>query len=346
MLRQTRSLATYGGTYGFLAATADNPSPSAQDNSENSRIKWCNRVTAMVHLIMVIVISILVFAVNKKMPVFYLKQDAVQIIPSTMYAPVYNPDSTNSSICDLALPGTFQIGNDLTLSLTTYPRNIHFPIYLHTLIIVFFGLSFFFQGVLVESYGWVYKNHFYDDLFSDDHPLMINRFRFIEYSASATVMLIAISILAGINDVETLSYSAILCATCMLVGLAAEQIFAIGEKIPEAPTQRCCTRCAWGLHWLGWLCIGVPYIGIAYRYERWYLPVGGCDAEYITTSAPPAFVRVIIYLQLALFASFGFVQMYHFRNPRERKYPEYAYITLSAVAKILLAWLVAANLFM
>ncbi len=58
--------------------------------------------------------------------------------------------------------------------------------------------------------------------------LHFNWWRFVEYSASGSLVLITIALLAGIVDMELLVCMFFMAATCMLLGIVAE--FALRAK--------------------------------------------------------------------------------------------------------------------
>ena len=65
-----------------------------------------------------------------------------------------------------------------------------------------------------------------------------NPLRFIEYSFSASIMLIAIALLNGVTDINLITSIAVLTSTCQLV-LAVEYVYNVKIK--------------WLLHITGWM---------------------------------------------------------------------------------------------
>jgi hypothetical protein len=149
--------------------------------------------------------------------------------------------------------------------------------------------------------------------------LHFNWWRFVEYSASGSLVLITIALLAGIVDVELLVCMFVLAATCMLLGIVAE--FALRARNvlvkvvehtkrltrlkelkrdprPEAQQHplyilspvldNICDKlsvCFWMSHILGWACIILPWGVILAHYAAWW---STCDAETLAVPGSSA----------------------------------------------------------
>lgn len=142
--------------------------------------------------------------------------------------------------------------------------------------------------------------------------------RWLEYSVSASLMLVLIAMLAGIWNVAA------------LVGLFAANsamiLFGWLQEVDHEPGG------AMTPFWFGTVIGLVPWAVIGY-----YL-VAGDD--------PPGFVYGIFASLFVLFASFGANQWLQYRQVgrwRDYLYGERAYILLSLLAKSLLAWQIFAN---
>lgn len=175
--------------------------------------------------------------------------------------------------------------------------------------------------------------------------------RFGEYSVSASVMLLAIASQAGIRDVYTLGCQFVLVWVTQVLGVLAE--WAQTDRSP------------WG--WLP------PHLAAWVTCVAAYAPVLDCFG--LNAAQPenkiPDFVQTIVFLELALFASFGLVQTAALwrkatliAGRAQAHYPyrpvdkqdseaqladvdadsELAYTVLSLAAKSLLAWIVLAPL--
>lgn len=147
----------------------------------------------------------------------------------------------------------------------------------------------------------------------------VNNARWIEYSASASLMLMLIAMFTGIWDVAAL-LGLIGANTAMIwFGLLMER-----HQQPGRPDWVAFTfGTASGL--IPWVAIGIYLAGAA---------------------TPPGFVYAIVAGQFAFFATFGLNQYLQYRavGPwRDYVVGELVYIWLSLGAKSLLAWLIFAN---
>ncbi len=143
-----------------------------------------------------------------------------------------------------------------------------------------------------------------------------NQLRWIEYSLSASLMIVLIAMLTGISDSVAL---------VALFGVNAGMIFlgAVQERY-ESPGGS-----LWPF-WLGCVLGVVPWLGIAI-----YLFSPGSDAQ------PPGFVYGIFFSLFVFFNSFAVTQWLQYREiGRWKDYlsGERTYILLSLVAKSALAW--------
>jgi hypothetical protein len=148
-----------------------------------------------------------------------------------------------------------------------------------------------------------------------------NPFRWIEYSMSASVMIVLIAMLVGINDVAAL---------VALVGVNASMIgFGWMQERYEQPGG------SLGPFWIGCVAGIIPWLAITI-----YLVGPGADAD------PPGFVYGIFFSIFVLFNCFALNQWLQYKRVgRWRDYlvGERAYITLSLVAKSALAWQIFAS---
>jgi hypothetical protein len=146
--------------------------------------------------------------------------------------------------------------------------------------------------------------------------------RFVEYTMSASVMLVAIALLNGVDDVRELACIFMLCAATQMFGLLAER-----EQSGIDSSQK------WIAHLAGWVTFVTAY-GVVMSH---YL-VDKRGVENI-----PWYVEVIVWSMLVLFSVFGLVQLVRTASPFGILSPfhaEVAYLILSVVAKTLLGWLV------
>ena len=189
------------------------------------------------------------------------------------------------------------------------------------LIISFHILSFMFQ----------YAAEFSEDvrpIFGYQYSHMVatgkNPLRFIEYSFSASIMLIAIALLNGVTDINLITSIAVLTSACQLCGLAVEYV----EQYPIK----------WLLHITGWMqfCWAYGIIGHAFFKSIEAAQENGGQG-------PPGFVYIIVIALFLLYASFGFVQLLELCIDIDPYTKEKSYIILSLTAKLLLGWMIFSN---
>ncbi|HET6878381.1 MAG TPA: heliorhodopsin HeR [Jatrophihabitans sp.] len=146
-----------------------------------------------------------------------------------------------------------------------------------------------------------------------------NYARWIEYSVSASIMIVLIGLFVGVRDLAAVMAVFAANTAMILFGLLMER-----QQRPG--------RADWSAFWFGSLIGAVPWAIVGIYVAR--------------APAVPGFVYAIIVTQFVLFFSFaGNMALQYLRVGRWRDYlrGESAYITLSLVAKSLLAWLIFAN---
>jgi len=144
----------------------------------------------------------------------------------------------------------------------------------------------------------------------------INRFRWVEYSISATLMLILISTYSGITDI-----AALLCLVGANVGMI---LFGWLQETMNPPERTSTTMKPF---WFGTLAGALPWVAI------WVNVVG---AETV-----PGFVFGIVVAEQIFFFSFGLNQWLQYRKVgkwADYLYGEKVYLVLSLAAKSFLAW--------
>ena len=144
-----------------------------------------------------------------------------------------------------------------------------------------------------------------------------NYFRWVEYALSSTLMIILISLLNAVWDIVALLAIAGVNISMILFGW-------LQEKYEEPGTGSLLP------FWFGCIAGIVPWIAMF-----WLLVSPGSSAE------APGFVYGIVFSLFALFNSFAIVQWLQYKQVG--KWADYlagekTYITLSFVAKSLLAW--------
>lgn len=144
----------------------------------------------------------------------------------------------------------------------------------------------------------------------------INRFRWVEYSLSATVMVLLIASYSGITEVAAVFAIAGANVAMILFGWLQERF--------NPPSRADTTMMPF---WFGTL-VGVsPWVAI------WF--------NILTADEVPGFVYGIVVAESVLFFSFGLNQWLQYRRIRSWEdylFGEKSYLVLSLVAKSLLAW--------
>jgi len=202
------------------------------------------------------------------------------------------------------------------LSQTLEPaRHYLFNISLPWLVAIFFFLSAIAHLTIVT----IYRRRYIANLNKG-----INKARWIEYSLSASVMIVAVSLLVGIYDLGSLISVFGLVAIMNLCGLIME--------VHNQSTR----KTSWLSYLVGCFAAIIPWIIIAL-----YLWVGAANG-----SKAPNFVYWIfasIFLFFNCFALNMFLQYKKIGKWKDYLYGERVYMILSLVAKSALAWQVFAG---
>ncbi len=177
-------------------------------------------------------------------------------------------------------------------------------------------LSAFFHLLVASPWGW--------PRYQRELAAGRNRFRWVEYSLSASLMIVLIAGLVGITDVVALLALFAVNASMILFGWVMET------------TNRPASHVDWSPFVFGSLAGATPWIAIAV-----YLGGAGSDV--------PTFVYVIFVTLFVAFNSFAVNQWLQYRGSgrwADYLHGERVYIVLSLVAKSLLAWQIFANVLM
>ena len=264
-----------------------------------------NAVAAFIHLIQAgfIMFFTLKNSLDRSVP---LQEQYTNWIPE-------NKKDTNASYT-IELDG-------MALNVATVPTKSEFSIAWG--VISFFLLSFFFQSINIC------RKEYKDD--------KTNPLRFIEYSISASIMLVLIALVNGIFDQSIIILIAVSCTACQLCGLVAEQLLNLHKKYKEQDEELSNNLkvLAWISHLIGWLLIITAY-AIIFRYYD----VSNRNSD----GQAPEFVTVIVISIFILFSSFGVVQLLQMTIPElEYDTAELVYVCLSLTAKTVLGWIIYAN---
>ena len=190
-----------------------------------------------------------------------------------------------------------------------------FDLSLPMLIVIFFFLSAAAHFIIATVYNKQYNSQLSRGM---------NIARWVEYSISASIMMVAISLLVGIYDAMSLVMVFSLAAIMNLMGLVME--------VHNQTTK----KTNWLSFWLGSAAGIIPWIAIAF-----YMWLGADNG-----SSAPAFVYWIFVSIFLFFNCFAINMVLQYKKIGPWKdyfYGERAYIILSLVAKSLLAWQVFAG---
>lgn len=153
-----------------------------------------------------------------------------------------------------------------------------------------------------------------------------NRFRWVEYSISATLMIVLIAMITGITDLAALLAIGFANIAMILFGWLMEVV----NRVDRRPW--------WTPFWFGCVAGVGPWLAIAA-----YLVVNQSQEG---AQGPPTFVYGIIVTIFVLFNSFALNQWLQYRQVgpwRDYLVGETTYVVLSFVAKGALAWQIFAN---
>ncbi len=144
----------------------------------------------------------------------------------------------------------------------------------------------------------------------------VNRFRWVEYSLSATLMVLLIASYSGITDIAAMVAIAGANIAMILFGWLQERM--------NPPGRTSTTMMPF---WFGTIAGVAPWVAI-------WVNVVGADTV-------PGFVYGIVIAELIFFFSFGLNQWLQYRGIgrwRDYAFGEKTYLVLSLVAKSVLAW--------
>lgn len=181
-------------------------------------------------------------------------------------------------------------------------------------------VAFFFMSAIAHLViATVYRKRYEKDLEKG-----INRARWVEYSLSASTMMVAIGLLVGLYDLSSMVMIFVLTAVMNLLGLVME--------VHNQTTK----KTSWLSFWIGTLAGIVPWIVIGI-----YLISGAVNGATAPTFVYWIFVSIFIF-----FSSFAVNMVLQYKKVGKWKdyiYGERVYMILSLVAKTLLAWQVFAG---
>ena len=304
-----------------------------RNNSPSISNQKLSLYTAGLHLLQAIIALVLVFrlnsqTVNNNGGIFSLTKD-IQI-----WTPLLN-----SSLGDGA--GNSFVGNYSLTYTNVYVGKLD----VRYSIVAFFILSAFFQGTSSILSPELWFN------------TITSQWRYLEYSISASVMIICIAVEAGISDVYTIVCIFTLIFATQILGLLADLLSTLTANV--AFPQNDIILYTFG-QWT-WV---VPHMAAWCTCITAYSPI--LDAYFQSVSHSPSanvpgFVTGLIMAEMILFVCFGFVQAYSLvyktliiqtgMNNNEaldalQERVERMFIILSLTAKSILAWVILAPILM
>lgn len=231
---------------------------------------------------------------------------------------------------DFTLPvSTFALNGPPGTPLSQGVTNLVFDVPLGVTTASFLFLSALFHFLIASPWGF--------PRYIDELSKGRNRFRWVEYSLSSTLMIILISLVLGISDIAALIGLGIANVSMILFGWLMETAnngLMHGKHGRSARGE----KAWWTPFWFGCIAGVGPWLAAAI-----YLIVNvGVEGG----QGPPGFVYGIIVSLFVFFNSFALNQWLQYKQVgRWQNYltGERTYIVLSLVAKSLLAWQVFAN---
>jgi len=166
----------------------------------------------------------------------------------------------------------------------------------------------------------------------DDHLLLSIRLRYFEYAVSASVMIIAIALEAGVSDLYALLSFAVFIFITNMAGLVADLQFDVSS---DAST-------IWYTQYLAW---GTFVSAFSMIMASFYYNISKSILK------PPWFVYVVVFQMFVLYAMFGAVQVFDFWHRKSTvwvsvvrtehlRFVVALYDILSLTAKSNLAWFI------
>ena len=219
-----------------------------------------------------------------------------------------------SKLFTLPISGSYLEFNASTQNLEPTSK-VLFDLSLPMLIALFFFLSAGFHLVIATIYNKDYNK---------DLSNGMNKLRWVEYSISASIMMVAISLLVGVYDAMSLVMIFALTSVMNLMGLVME----VHNQTTKTTN--------WLSYWVGCVAGAIPWLVIAFYF--WMGADNGSNA--------PTFVYWIFVSIFVFFNAFAVNMVLQYKKIGKWKdylYGERAYIILSLVAKSLLAWQVFAG---
>ena len=317
-----------------------------QCRDHNGTFRWfipINIAAALGHLLNVIA-------------TYFLASDEGRKVMYPVYQ-TYAEWTTKEAACsaNMDLSESYEITNSSSGSLVVTPTKtaVVYELSLFWLIISFHLLSFVFQ-ISIPVLDYI-ADRFNTRLGRGCHTEYVkgvliegvNMLRFVEYSVSASIMLVCLALISNILKLYSLIGLGVLTTATMLFGLVAEALFSDGYlqdiqdtvevEMPKQLFRRATfnnefkthaqpveeftfktgtkdslaislRRLGWIAHFAGWITMGAAYGGILIQHFFWSVQ----KSEEANPNGPstPDFVRVLILSLAVLYNIFGFTQLF------------------------------------
>eukprot|EP00961_Rhodomonas_salina_P108959 1466593-Rhodomonas_salina.2 len=298
--------------------------------TEVSAVGFWNSVAVGVHFVNALSILVLASA-NERNPVYHLTYEGLYYTRagnSSSGDIVFAGDTDMAVTIDTSVLPSHKFGPDITVYATLLQSEA-LAVSVPGVVVAFFTLSAVFQG------------------------LYTNSFRFVEYSFSASIMVLLMMLQVGIWNAYAVLSIVFLTGVCMLLGYLADTVHKLEIEIKQdgrvsgfrgfqvyGISGTWMVPLKWQLHFLGWVALLPPFVFLWTAYAT----------ALAENPSVQWWITVIIVVETLLFLSFGFVQMLELRSSESGGLSEttakLVYIGLSLVAKTLLGWIVASETLM
>lgn len=156
----------------------------------------------------------------------------------------------------------------------------------------------------------------------------INPYRWIEYSITASLMIVAITMLGGQSSIGVLLSFFTLIAIMNLMGLRMEQVNRVRGSVGDVIEN----KIDWRPYWLGWIPALVPWVIIFGNLVYTRIDIGSSFPSFVL------FATGFTFFMFNLFAVNMYLQYRGWWRWRDYLWGEFIYILLSFTAKTILAW--------
>lgn len=269
-------------------------------------------LTSAVHFLLMLAVIVASFTLKKDIKQNKITQSINVWVPELRNSEIMFPASrvlgdniSLSETCRPFLPKTIPYENGLA---TIFPKVLLFTeIDNRISIALFFFLSFafqFFKAVNIKKFQdhpcrqdlWL-GDRFYDNIYRG----RVSKTHFVEYSLSATLMILVMITQIGITDLSLIVNICVNTWACMIIGLLAEYIVDAEESSALRDQTLWGYRLSMITHLLGW----VPLLAVIFSMV---MPLTTYKTCIVGRTEIPNFVFAFVAGEIILFCSFGLVQ--------------------------------------